>query len=111
MNTNNKIANRSTIAEFFGTDELTTHRILMNLNFGFFKSHFGTDADMMWEAAHPFFYSNGIYRDYTSISLDFIANHFQLFSGKQFFTSAGWEYNEKINKMEYRYKSGYTNVA
>ena len=49
MTTNNKIANRQTIADYFGTDDLTTHRILMNTNWGFFVNHFGNDAQKMWK--------------------------------------------------------------
>jgi hypothetical protein len=59
METNNKIATRQTIADYFGTDDLTTHRILMNTNWGFFffVTHFGDDAQKMWDEAHPFFIS------------------------------------------------------
>ena len=111
MTTDTKIANRKNIADYFKTDELTTHRILMNTNWGFFVSHFGSDANKMWEEAHPFFYPSGISKDYTSMSIDFIADHFELFASKQFFAVAGWEHNPEINKMEWRYKSGYKNVS
>lgn len=79
MTTNNKIANRKTIAHQFQTDELTTHRILMNLNFGFFITHFGDDAKAMWKEAHPFLYPSGL-QDYTSFSLNFLERYFNLFS-------------------------------
>lgn len=107
----NGIANRKSIAEFFGTDELTTHRILQNLCYGFFISHFGSDADAKWEDAHPFTYPNNTAKDYTSISLDFIAKHFELFARKQFVTGSGWQHNEKTNRMEYTYTTGYVDVA
>lgn len=110
MNTTNQIATRKSIAVYFKTDELTTHRILMNLNYGFFKSHFGNDADSKWNEAHPFYYPNNIYRDFTSISLAFIAKYFDLFSTKQFYTTAGWKYNETTNRMDYSYDSGYVDV-
>ena len=107
---NNKIATRTTIADFFKTDDLTTHRILMNLNWGFFATHFKDDANKMWDEAHPFLYPAHPSKDYTSISLDFIALHFDLFSKKQFVTSAGWEFNPQINKMEWTYNNYYIDV-
>jgi len=110
MNTNNKIANRQTIADYFRTDDLTTHRILMNTNWGFFVSHFGDDAQKMWDDAHPFLYPAHPSKDYTSFSIDFIEKHFNLFAKNQFWTSAGWEFNPKINKMDWTYKSGYATV-
>lgn len=105
------IANRKSIAAFFGTDELTTHRILSNLCFGFFRSHFGADADAKWHEAHPFTYPNNASKDYTSISLEFIARNFELFARKQFVTGSGWQHNEKTNRMEYTYTTGYVDVA
>lgn len=106
----NSVANRKSIAAFFGTDELTTHRILMNLCFGFFRSHFGADADAKWDEAHPFTYPNNPSKDYSSISLQFIAQHFELFSKKQFITGSGWVHNEKTNRMEFTYTTGYVDV-
>ena len=44
-------ANRETIAATCKTDSLTTHRILQNLCFGFFATHF-QEADKAWEKAH-----------------------------------------------------------
>jgi len=110
MTINNKIATRPNIADYFNTDELTTHRILMNLNYGFFVSHFGDEAKKMWDEAHPFFYSAHPSKDYTSLSIDFIEKHFDLFSKKQFWTSAGWEINPKTNKTEWTIKKGYATV-
>ena len=107
---NNKIANRQTIRDYFGTDDLTTHRILMNCNWGFFATHFGDDAEKMWDDAHPFLYSSYPSKDYTSISIDFIEKYFDLFSKNQFWTTAGWKFNPKTNKVEWIYDSGYTKV-
>lgn len=107
---NKKIANRETIADYFGTDEAVTHRILMNTNWGFFVSHFGDNAQQMWEEAHPFIYAAHPSKDYSAFSIDFIEKHFDLFSKKQFWTSAGWVHNPKIDKMEWTYKSGYQTV-
>ena len=111
MTTSNKIANRNTISTFFGIDELTTQRIMTNLSFGFFSSQFGIEADAKWNEAHPFMYANNINRDYTSISLDFVAKHFELFSKKQFFTKSGWKFNQETNKMDFAYESGYIDIA
>ena len=108
MNTSN-IANRNTIASFFGLDELNTHNVLMNLNFGFFSAHFGADADSKWIEAHPYFYPNNVSRNFSSFSLDFVQKHIDLFLNKRFYTKSGWEFNEKTNKMEFTYKSGYIN--
>lgn len=107
MNASNKIANRESIKSFFGLNELDAHNILMNLNFGFFTTHFGIDADKKWNDAHPFFYPGNVYRDMTSISLDFISEHFDLFLNQKFYTAGGWEYNSQTNRVEYVYKSGY----
>ena len=111
MNTQNtnKIADRESIETFFGLNELDAHNILMNLNFGFFATHFGVDADAKWIDAHPFFYPGNVYRDFSSFSLDFINKHFELFLNKQFFTSGGWELNPQTNRVEYVYHSGYIN--
>ena len=111
MTTSNNIANRNTISTFFGIDELTTQRIMTNLSFGFFTSQFGTEADAKWNEAHPFMYPNNINRDFTSISLEFVAKHFELFSKKQFFTKSGWKFNQETNKMEFAYESGYIDIA
>lgn len=97
--TNNKIANRQTIADYFGTDQNTTHNILMNINWGFFRNHFGDDAEKMWTEARSL--TNW------SISIDFIEKHFDLFANNQFYTSAGWVMNPQTNKIEWTYKSGY----
>ena len=110
MRNTDKIANRQTIANTFNTDELTTHRICMNTNWGFFVHQFGDDAQKMWDEAHPFTYPEHPSKDYTAFSLDFIAKHFELFSTSQFWTSANWEYNPNINKMEWTYKSGYQTI-
>ena len=110
MKTNNKIANRQTISDYFGTDDLTTHRILMNINWGFFTTHFGNDAQKMWEDAHPFLYPENQFKDYSSFSIDFIEKHFDLFSKNQFFTSAGWEFDPKIKKYVWTYNSGYVTI-
>ena len=109
-NTENKIANRKTIRDYFGTDELTTHRILTNTNWGFFVTHFGDRAEKMWEEAHPFLNSAHPSKNYTLFSIDFIEKYFNLFANNQFFTSAGWEYNSKTNKTEWTYKSGYKTI-
>lgn len=103
----NQIANRQTIDDRFSTDSLTTHRILMNLNWGFFVAHFGKDAQKKWDDAHPFLYPSHPSKDYTAFSINFIEKHFSLFSKNQFFTNSGWEFNPKINKMEWTYKTGY----
>ena len=110
MTTNNRIANRQTISDYFGTDDLTTHRILMNISWGFFTTHFGNDAQKMWDDAHPFLYPEHPSKDYTSFSVEFIEKHFDLFSKKQFFTSAGWEFDDKIKKYVWTYKSGYATI-
>lgn len=107
MNASNKIADRESIKSFFGLNELDAHNILRNLCFGFFKDHFGSDADAKWIDAHPFFCPGNVYRDFSSFSLDFINQHFDLFLNKQFFTSGGWELNPQSNRVEYVYKSGY----
>jgi hypothetical protein len=109
MNASNNIADRNTIASFFGFDELDTHNVLKNCNFGFFRTHFGDDAEKKWSEAHPFFYPGDVYRDFTSFDLDFVKNHIDLFLNKRFYTQSGWEFNEKTNKMEFTYKSGYIN--
>lgn len=106
----NKIADRQSIAAFFGTDASTTHRILSNLSFGFFRYHFGTDADAKWNEAHPFTYHNSCEKNYFLISLDFIADHFELFAKKQFKTGSQWQHNEKTNRMEFTYTTGYVDV-
>jgi hypothetical protein len=105
--TNNKIANRKNIANYFGTDQNTTHRILMNTNYGFFRNQFGDDAEKMWSEAHPFLHSAYPSIDYTSMSIDFIEKHFDLFANNQFYTSGGWEMNTQTNKIEWTYKTGY----
>lgn len=100
------IATRPNIALAFNTDELTTHRILMNLNWGFFQTHFGENAQMMWEAAHPFLYPSG-HKNFTEIDIQFIRSNFELFASYQFTTSAGWELNEKTRKCDWVYHSYY----
>lgn len=105
--TNNKIATRGNIAAYFATDEETTHRILMNTNWGFFVTHFGSDAQNMWDEAHPFQYPAHPSKDYTSFSIDFIEKYFTLFANNQFWAAAGWEFNPKTNKMDWVYTSGY----
>jgi hypothetical protein len=106
----NLVATRPSIAEYFGTDELTTHRILMNLDWGFFAANFGDAAKEKWDEAHPFLCSAHPSKDYHSLSLKFIEQHFELFSTMQFTTSAGWEYNEKTGKMDWVYNSRYVKV-
>lgn len=105
MNTN-KVANRNTIAEAFKTSSLTTHRILMNCNYGFFRSMFGENADKMWSDAHPFTYESG-YRDFMSLNIDFINENFELFASHAFTTWAGWEHNSKTGKTDWVYKNWY----
>lgn len=111
MNTKKQIADRNTIAEHFKTDQATTHRILSNLNWGFFQTHFGADANKFWEEAHPFTYPAHPSKNYHAVSIEFIQNHFELFSKNQFCTSAGWEYNPQVNKMEWTYKNEYKKVT
>ena len=82
----------------------------MNINWGFFITHFGNDAQKMWDDAHPFLYPENQFKDYSSFSIDFIEKHFDLFSKNQFFTSAGWEFDDKIKKMVWTYKSGYATI-
>jgi len=108
---NNKVATRQTISDFFNTDSLTTHRILMNLNWGFFRTHFKNEADKLWDEAHPFLYPSHNSKDYTSLSIDFIQKYFDLFAGKQFVTSAGWEFSEITKKYEWEYKSYYIDAV
>lgn len=108
---NNKIATRQTISQFFKTDEVTTHRILMNTNWGFFVTHFGEKAQEMWDEAHPFLYQAHPSTDYTSFSIDFIQKHFELFARNQFWTNAGWQVNSKTNKTEWTYTSGYETIS
>ena len=103
--------NRNEISSFFGTDELTTHRLMYNLSFGFFAAHFGCDASAKWIEAHPSMYPNTNARNYEKISVDFISSYFELFSKKQFYTESGWKLNKEINKMEFRYSSGYIDIA
>lgn len=83
-------ADRNTIAAELGTDSETTHRILCNLNWGFFVDHFGDLAEEKWAEAHPIMYPDGQWRDYFKFDIDFIRKHFDLFSKNQFQTSAGW---------------------
>ena len=85
---NSQIADRTTIAKAFGTDPLTTHRILQNLGWGFFRSHF-EDYDAKWAEAHPFTNEDGS-KSWNDIDIEFIRQHFELFAGKQFLTSSGW---------------------
>lgn len=104
----NLIANRVNIAERFNTDELTTHRILMNCNYSFVARFLGGEnPDNVWTEAHPFSYPAYDGRDYTSMSLDFIAAHFETFASQSFKTTAGWKFNEKTGKMEWKYGSFY----
>lgn len=102
-----KSANRGSIAERFGTGSLTTHRILMNTCMGFFHAQFGKHAEEKWVEAHTF--DDGV-NYFWGVNLDFIDKHFHLFAGLQFWTSAGWEWNEETKKMYWDYKSGYTKV-
>ncbi len=106
---NKVVADRNTIAAAFNTCPLTTHRILQNLSYGFFRSHFA-DYERAWNDAHPFKYTSGNSINYTEIDINFIKKHFDIFAGKQFWTGAGWTYNESIGKMDWRYTSGYTDV-
>lgn len=109
METKTKIiADRNTIADFFKTDSLTTNRILQNLNWGFFQTHFES-PQIEWDNAHPFLYPNHPSINYHEIDINFIKKHFELFSIKQFWTSAGWKFNSKKNITEWTYESGYKN--
>ena len=107
MNSINKIATRSTIANHFGTGSDVTHRILDNLKWSFFRTHFGDDATAMWEEAHPFNYEGSTFKNYTAFSIDFIQKHLDLFAGTKFQTSAGWKLNKETGKSEWVYRSGY----
>ena len=107
---NDKVATKQSVADYFKTDDLTTHRIISNTSWGFFLTHFKDNAQEMWEEAHPFLYPAHPSKDYTSFSINFIEKHFEIFSKQQFWTSAGWEFNPTINKMEWTYKSGYRTV-
>jgi hypothetical protein len=67
-------------------------------------------AKEKWDEAHPFLCSAHPSKDYHSLSLKFIEQHFELFSTMQFTTSAGWEHNEKTGKMDWVYNSRYVKV-
>jgi len=77
-------ANRDTIADFFKSDDATTHRILQNLNFGFFRSLI-PDYDQAWEQAHIYggkvAYHKGInfewLKRYVAIFASFKLVHYQ----------------------------------
>ena len=111
----NRVANRPSIAERFGTDGLVTHRILQNINYNFIKENIANNdgdlADQLWKDSHPFKCSAHFSRDFSSFDLDFIEKYFDVFATTQFWTSAGWELNEKTNRMEWTYKSGYVTEA
>ena len=111
MNIQNKIADRVTIQQYFGTDHATTDRILQNTNWGFFTAHFGDQAKQMWDEAHPFYHEHCDSRNYYLFSIDFIEKYFDLFSSYQFYTTAGWgDFNPKTGRVEWVYKSGYKRV-
>lgn len=95
----NKVANIQTVAETFGTDDLTTSRILNNCCFGFFATHFGEEKDNKWKEAHPFKYPNHDSINYHEISLDFIKNHFELLATNQLTISSGWKHDKEARKM------------
>ena len=109
-----RVADRITIAKRFNTDPITTHRILQNTNFNFIKHFLASDdevkANIIWDECHPFRYPAHDSRDYHSMDLDFIEKHLHLFGGKNFWTSAGWAFDEK-NGTYWKYDNGYNDVA
>lgn len=92
-------ANRDSIAFRFHTDYGTTHRILMNLNYGFFASNIPNPVEA-WKEAHPDGYHRGI-------DLDFVEKHFVTFASKQFSLKSGWSHNLRNGKYEWQSESYY----
>lgn len=103
-----QIANRTTIAQAFNTDALTTHRILQNLGWGFFRSFF-TDYDAKWAEAHPFTNEDGS-KSWHDIDIAFIERYFDLFAGNIFVTSAGWG-EVKDGRVPWVYNNRYEKAA
>lgn len=111
-----RIANRDTIANTFGTDQLTTHRILSNCNFNFILDFLANGdrqkAQQLWEEAHPFRYPAHDSRDFHSMDIEFVSKHLTLFGTKQFWTGGGWGKFDDVKKIvPWEYKSGYRDIS
>ena len=91
-------ANRTSIQNHFNLSNKSTHRIMMNLNYGFFRYAFGNNADEMWNQAHPFMYPNSNRKDYFSFSLKFLEDHFSLFATNLFTENGTYVTCACINK-------------
>jgi hypothetical protein len=72
-------ANRETIAQVFKTDSLTTHRILHNLCFGFFATHF-QEPEEAWALAHI---HKGKLSFHLGVSIEWLKDNFELFASMQ----------------------------